>query len=107
MQQAQQKNTVRMKLKTVLWQLNISQSQLAAALEKDNGEPVSQSTVAQLVNHNQWPKTMNRQALERKIKELLFARGANDDHIPSRLLARRDKTVVAHQSIDHSADSAT
>lgn len=81
MQQAQQKNTVRMKLKTVLWQLNISQSQLAAALEKDNGEPVSQSTVAQLVNHNQWPKTMDRQALERKIKELLFARGANDDHI--------------------------
>lgn len=81
MQHTQQKNTVRMRLKTVLWQLNISQSQLAAALEKDNGEPVSQSTVAQLVNHNQWPKTMDRPALERKIKELLFARGANDDHI--------------------------
>ncbi|MDH0894387.1 MULTISPECIES: AAA family ATPase [unclassified Pseudomonas] len=77
----QQANTTRMKLKTVLWRLNISQSQLAASLEKDNGEPLSQSTIAQLVNHGQWPKTLSREPLERKIKELLFAKGANDEDI--------------------------
>lgn len=81
MQQAQQQSTTRMKLKSVLWRLNISQSQLAASLEKDNGEPLSQSTIAQLVNHGQWPKTLEREPLERKIKELLFAKGANDEDI--------------------------
>ncbi|WP_405119189.1 ExeA family protein [Pseudomonas leptonychotis] len=75
-----QKN-MRMKLKSVLWRLGVPQRELAEAIEKQDGQPISQSTIAQLVNHNQWPKTMDRQALESRIKELLFARGANDDDI--------------------------
>lgn len=70
-----------MKLKQVMWQLGISQREMSEAIEKPDGQPISQSTMAQLVNHDLWPKTMERAALERQIKTLLFARGANDDHI--------------------------
>ncbi len=70
-----------MKLKRVMWQLGISQREMAEAIEKPDGSNVSQATMAQLVNHDLWPKTLERQALERQIKQLLFARGANDDHI--------------------------
>lgn len=70
-----------MKLKRVMWQLGISQREMAEAIEKPDGSNVSQATMAQLVNHDLWPKTLERQTLERQIKQLLFARGANDDHI--------------------------
>lgn len=70
-----------MKLKSVMWQLGISQSEMAGAIEKADGQSISQSTMAQLVNHDLWPKTMERTALERQIKTLLFARGANDEHV--------------------------
>jgi type II secretory pathway predicted ATPase ExeA len=70
-----------MRLKQVMWQLGISQREMAEAIEKSDGQSISQSTMAQLVNHDLWPKTMERQALERQIKALLFARGANDDHV--------------------------
>lgn len=70
-----------MKLKRVMWQLDISQREMAEAIIKPNGDPISQGTMAQLVNHGLWPKSLERQALERQITSLLFARGANDDHI--------------------------
>lgn len=70
-----------MKLKRVMWALGISQREMAEAIEKPDGSNVSQATMAQLVNHDLWPKTLERQNLERQIKQLLFARGANDDHI--------------------------
>lgn len=70
-----------MKLKRVMWQLGISQREMAEGIAKPDGSSVSQATMAQLVNHDLWPKTLERQNLERQIKQLLFARGANDDHI--------------------------
>lgn len=70
-----------MKLKRVMWQLDISQREMADAIVKPDGESISQSTMAQLVNHGMWPKTLERLNLERQITTLLFARGANDDHI--------------------------
>lgn len=70
-----------MKLKRVMWQLDISQREMAEAIIKPNGDPISQGTMAQLVNHGLWPKTLERLNLERQITTLLFARGANDDHI--------------------------
>jgi type II secretory pathway predicted ATPase ExeA len=79
MQHAQ--NTIRMKLKTVLWRLNIPQSELAEGVKKDDGQPFSQSTIAQLINHNKWPTTIKRPLIEKQITELLFARGANDEDI--------------------------
>lgn len=70
-----------MKLKRVMWELGISQREMSESLEKPDGTTLSQATIAQLVNHGLWPKTLERQALERQIKTRLFARGANDDHI--------------------------
>lgn len=70
-----------MKLKRVMWQLDISQREMADAIVKPDGESISQSTMAQLVNHGMWPKTLERLNLESQITTLLFARGANDDHI--------------------------
>lgn len=70
-----------MKLKRVMWRLGVSQREMAEAIEKADGQCISQSTMAQLVNHDLWPKTMERTALERKITSLLFSRGANDDDI--------------------------
>lgn len=70
-----------MKLKGVMLHLAISQKEMAEAITKADGQPISQSTMAQLVNHDLWPKTMERAALERQIKALLLARGANDEQI--------------------------
>lgn len=70
-----------MKLKRVMWELGISQREMAEAIRRADGQCISQSTMAQLVNHDLWPKTLERAALERKITSLLFSRGANDDHI--------------------------
>lgn len=64
-----------MKLKRVMWQLDISQREMAEAVIKPNGDPISQGTMAQLVNHGLWPKSLERQALERQITTLLFAEG--------------------------------
>jgi len=72
---------MQMKLKRVLADLGIPQSELAASLEKPDGQPLSPAAVAQLVNHGQWPRSLDRAGLELRIKETLFARGANDDHI--------------------------
>lgn len=70
-----------MKLKRVMVALGISQREMAESIEKPDGSNISQATMAQMVNHNLWPKTLERQYLERQIQQLLCARGANDDHI--------------------------
>ncbi|MHB0763355.1 ExeA family protein [Stutzerimonas sp. NM35] len=70
-----------MKLKGVMLQLAISQKEMAEAITKADGQPISQSAMAQLVNHDLWPKTLERAALERQIKALLQARGANDEQV--------------------------
>lgn len=86
---------MQMKLKRVLADLGIPQSELAASLEKPDGQPLSQAAVAQLVNHGQWPKTIDRSGLEHKIKETLFARGANDDHIRDLFVMEADAAPPA------------
>ncbi len=72
---------MKMKLKRVLAELRIQQNELAAALEKPDGQPLSEATIAQLVNHGQWPKSLGRVGLELKIKETLVARGAHSEHL--------------------------
>lgn len=70
-----------MKLKRVLGEIGISQRELADVITKADGAAISQSALAQLVNHNLWPKTIERAAIERQIKALLTERGANDEQL--------------------------
>jgi type II secretory pathway predicted ATPase ExeA len=85
---------MQMKLKRVLADLGIPQSELASSLEKPDGQPLSPAAIAQLVNHGQWPKSLDRGGLELKIKETLFAHGANDDHIRDLFAMEADAAPV-------------
>jgi len=60
-----------LRLKEVLRDLAVAQSELAKALN------TSPATVAQLVNHGQWPKSMARDGLEMKIERFLLDCGAS------------------------------
>ena len=58
-----------LQLKQILKDADIRQAELANALG------VSGATVAQIVNHNQWPKKPPRDAIKRQITEFLQERG--------------------------------
>lgn len=64
-----------LKLKQVLADLAQPQTELA----RDLG--LSKATVAQLINHGQWPRSLDRAELEARIKRFLAQRGANDDAV--------------------------
>ncbi len=70
-----------MKLKRVMLELGITQSQMAKAIQRPDGTSISIPTLAQLMNHEMWPKTIERSRIQAQAKALLFERGANDDHI--------------------------
>ena len=65
-----------LRLKEVLTQLGSNQKALAEHLQ------LSKATVAQLINHNQWPKTLPRPALESSINHFLEERGAKLSDLP-------------------------
>ena len=65
-----------LRLKEVLTQLGSDQKALAEHLQ------LSKATVAQLINHNQWPKTLPRPALESSINHFLEERGAKLSDLP-------------------------
>lgn len=83
-----------MKLKRVLGEIGISQRELADVITKADGAAISQSALAQLVNHNLWPKTIERAAIERQIKALLTERGANDEQLQGVFVM--EETGAAH-----------
>lgn len=62
-----------LRLKDVLAQLDIKQADLARALG------LSKAAIAQLINHNQWPKSLNQQQLAWRIAEYLMNNGAQFD----------------------------
>lgn len=68
-----------LKLKKVLADLEQPQTELA----RDLG--VSKATVAQLINHGQWPRSLDRAELEVRIRRFLAQRGANDDAVSTAL----------------------
>ena len=59
-----------LKLKNVLLKAGSKQSELAKALN------LSQATVAQIVNHGEWPKSLDQAELQARIREFLVAAGA-------------------------------
>lgn len=64
-----------LRLKGVLADLAVPQADLARALE------LSPAAIAQLINHNQWPKSINQSQLAWKIAEFLMARGVMFDTV--------------------------
>ena len=60
-----------LKLKNVLLKAGSKQSELAKALN------LSQATVAQIVNHGEWPKSLDQADLQARIREFLVAAGAD------------------------------
>lgn len=62
-------------LKEVLATVGKGQRDLARALE------VSPATIAQIANHGQWPKSIDRACLFGRIADFLYEHGANDDDI--------------------------
>jgi type II secretory pathway predicted ATPase ExeA/DNA-binding XRE family transcriptional regulator len=60
-----------LKLKNVLQKAGCKQADLAKALN------VSQATVAQIVNHGEWPKSLDQVELQARIREFLVAAGAD------------------------------
>lgn len=74
-----------LKLKEVLASLGKPQTDLARAVD------LSPAAIAQLINHSQWPKSLDQQQLAWRITEYLMAQGAQFDTVrqPSTKWGRR------------------
>lgn len=70
-----------LKLKRVLVELHLPQAALASQVLLSNGKKMSQGTLAQIINHDDWPKLTERKVIEGQIKAFLFAHGAHNGHI--------------------------
>lgn len=70
-----------LKLKKVLARIGRKQADLARALD------VSTATVAQIANHDEWPKSFDRADLEARIREFLAAAGATADELAGALIS--------------------
>ncbi len=66
-----------LKLKRVLSNAGISQSELRAGVRISSGNPISSAALAQLVNHGQWPRLTARKEIESQVKAFLEARGVS------------------------------
>lgn len=64
-----------LKLKQVLADIEQPQAALADALQ------LSPATIAQLINHGQWPRSLDQEELQERIKLFLERNGANDDAV--------------------------
>lgn len=64
-----------LKLKEVLASVGKTQADLARAVE------LSPAAIAQLINHGQWPKSLNQQQLAWRITEFLMGQGAQFDDV--------------------------
>ncbi|AQZ95536.1 ExeA family protein [Halopseudomonas phragmitis] len=64
-----------LKLKSTLEAIEQKQADLARSLQ------LSPATIAQLINHGQWPKSLDRDALEQRIRDWLLSNGAANDAI--------------------------
>ena len=66
-----------LKLKNVLLKAGCKQADLAKALN------VSQATVAQIVNHGEWPKSLDELDLQERICDFLEAKGVAQAELAS------------------------
>ena len=64
-----------LKLKDILAELHVPQKALAQEID------LLAASVAQLVNHNQWPKSMSAESIKEKVQGFLQKRGASQEAI--------------------------
>lgn len=64
-----------LKLKDILAELHVPQKALAQEID------LSAASVAQLVNHHQWPKSMSAESIKEKVQGFLQKRGASQEAI--------------------------
>jgi type II secretory pathway predicted ATPase ExeA len=64
-----------LKLKNVLTAIDQPQRTLAKSVD------LSPAAIAQLINHGQWPKSLNQEQLQNRIQQFLSQHGANDDAV--------------------------
>lgn len=62
-------------LKSLLTRCGVTQADLARTVD------LSRAAIAQLINHGQWPKTLDRALLHGQIVDFLYDHGANDDDV--------------------------
>jgi type II secretory pathway predicted ATPase ExeA len=62
-------------LKSLLTRCGVTQADLARTVD------LSRAAIAQLINHDQWPKTLDREVLRGQIVDFLYDHGANDADI--------------------------
>ncbi|WP_153117400.1 ExeA family protein [Rhodocyclus tenuis] len=88
-------------LKKVLARIGRNQADLARAIE------VSTATVAQIVNHDAWPKSLPRPALELRIRAFLAESGATDSELTDAFAANEEGNPCANTDSPVSPKQAT
>ena len=87
-----------LKLKNVLLKAGCKQADLAKALN------VSQATVAQIVNHGEWPKSLDELDLQERICDFLEAKGVAQADLTS-VFEEVDQADVREQRGDRTSKS--
>ncbi|MDF7669858.1 AAA family ATPase [Orbaceae bacterium ESL0721] len=68
------------KLKTVMKQFNIKQAQLAKHIDF-KGNAISPAVINLIINHNRWPKSIERSTFEQKIEKALLTMGLAKEYL--------------------------
>ncbi|MDF7667903.1 AAA family ATPase [Orbaceae bacterium ESL0727] len=68
------------KLKTVMKKFNIKQTQLAKHIDF-KGNSISPAVINLIINHNQWPKSIERSTLEPRIEKALSTLGLAKEYL--------------------------
>ena len=77
-----------LKLKQIMTDLALSQSQLAAHVS------LSPATIAQLINHSYWPRAAKQYGLRDNITEFLKRNGATEEQIAVAFEKKRHRRSV-------------
>ncbi|MFZ5659165.1 MAG: ExeA family protein [Pseudomonadota bacterium] len=95
-----------LKLKLLLARLSIHQSELASRVLL-NGKPISPASIAQLVNHDYWPKSIPRHELQAQIAAALREAGAAEIDITTAFEKAEDgqqRANVAGQTVNNNKE---
>lgn len=66
-----------LRLKAVMSQLGLKQAELAQGIRYKDGV-VSQAVISQIVNHDIWPRSIEKEAIKAQIKAVLMKRGVSE-----------------------------
>lgn len=69
-----------LKLKYAMSTLGLKQTELARQIKYKNGV-ISQAVVNQIVNHNIWPRSIDKELIKKQIEDALISRGLPDEFL--------------------------